>query len=333
MLRRCAPILLLSFLLRAAEPTLPVPSNLTAEQIPPIPVSLMEELAPYTEFRTVALIDWHPTRREMLISTRFGQSPQIHRVTQPGGARTQLTFYADRVTGLRYRPDGNSFLFSKDIGGGEWYQIYNYDTRTGRAALLTDGKSRNMAALWSRDGAHFAYASTRRNGRDMDIYIGVPEHPEEARRVVEADSGGWEPEDFSPDGKSLAVVRAVSAYEAALLLVDTESDRQTTLTPRQPGVSYRQARFSPDGKTIYMITNQGSDFEQLAALDVATRTVTILRPGLKWDVTVFDLARDGRRIAYIVNENGSDTLHVMDTATRKDLSLPKLPYGSIADVR
>ena len=225
----------------------------------------MEELAPYTEFRTATLIDWHPTRREMLISTRFGQAPQIHRVTQPGGARTQLTFYADRVQGGRYRPDGGSFLFSKDIGGGEWYQIYSYDTRTGHAALLTDGKSRNMGALWSRDGAHFAYASTRRNGRDMDIYVGVPDHPEEARRVVEADSGGWEPEDFSPDGKSLAVIRAVSAYEAALLLVDTTSDRQTTLTPRQPGVSYRHARFAPDGKTIYLITNQDSDFEQLAA--------------------------------------------------------------------
>jgi dipeptidyl aminopeptidase/acylaminoacyl peptidase len=190
-----------------------------------------------------------------------------------------------------------------------------------------------MGALWSRDGAHFAYASTRRNGRDMDIYIGVPEHPEEARRVVEADSGGWEPEDFSPDGKSLAVIRAVSAYEAALLLVDTASDRQTTLTPRQPGVSYRHARFSPDGRTVYLITNQDSDFEQLAALDIATHRVRILRPGLKWDVTSFDLTRDGRRIAYVLNENGSDTLHVMDTATRKEAALPKLPYGSIGDVR
>ena len=333
MLRRIAPLLFLFVTLRGAEPTLPVPTNLTAEGIPPIPVSLMENLAPYTEFRTANLVDWHPVRREMLISTRFGQSPQIHRVTQPGGARTQLTFYPDRVQGLRYRPDGNSFLFSKDIGGGEWYQIYSYDTRTGHATLLTDGRSRNTGALWSRDGSHLAYASTRRDGRDNDIYIGVPEHPEEARLLVKADSGGWEAEDFSPDGKSLAVIRAVSAYEAALFLVDTASGEQTTLTPRQPGVSYRSARFAPDGKTLYLITNQDSDFEQLAALDIATHHVTILRPGLKWDVTSFDLARDGRHIAYIVNDNGSDTLHVMDTAAHKELALPKLPYGSIADVR
>jgi len=334
MLRRIAPILLFGFVsLQGAEPTLPVPSNLTAEQIPPIPASLMDELAPYTEFRTATLIDWHPTRREMLISTRFGQSPQIHRVAQPGGARTQLTFYPDRVQGLRYRPDGGSFLFSKDIGGGEWYQIYNYDTETGHATLLTDGKSRNSGGLWSHDGTHFAYASTRRNGRDTDIYIGVAGHPEEARRVVEADSGGWSAEDFSPDGKSLAVVRQTSAYEAALFLVDTASDRKMPLSPQTPGVSYAHARFAPDGKTIYLITNQDSDFEQLAALDIATHRVTILRPGLHWDVTTYDLSRDGRRIAYIVNENGSDRLHVMDTATRQEAALPKLPYGSIGDVR
>jgi len=333
MLQRIAFLLFAFVALRGAEPTLSIPPNLTAEGIPPIPTTLMNEIAPYTEYRTANLVDWHPTRRQMLLSTRFGQAPQIHLVTMPGGARTQLTFYADRVQGLRYRPDGNSFLFSKDVGGGEWFQIYSYDTRTGRATLVTDGKSRNTGAVWSHDGSHFAYASTRRNGRDNDIYIAVPEHPDEARRLVDADSGGWEAEDFSPDGKSLAVVRQVSAYEAALLLVDTASGQQTTLTPRLPGVSYRHARFAPDGKTIYLITNQGSDFEQLAAMDVATHAITILRPGLKWDVTSFDLSRDGRRLAYIVNDNGSDVLHVMDTAARKEIALPKLPYGSIADVR
>ena len=67
MLRRIAPILLVGFtLLHGAEPTLPVPANLTAEEIPAIPVSLMEELGPYTEFRTANLVDWHPTRREIL---------------------------------------------------------------------------------------------------------------------------------------------------------------------------------------------------------------------------------------------------------------------------
>lgn len=317
----------------SAEPTLPVPANLSAVEIPPIPVSLMDAIAPYTEFRTASLIDWHPTRREILISTRFGQTPQIHRVIQPGGARTQLTFYPERVQGGRYRPDGGSFLFAKDIGGGEWYQIYSYDTRTGRSTLLTDGKSRNTDPVWSRDGARIAYASTRRNGRDTDIYIADPANPGEARMLVEGDSGGWAPEDFSPDGRSLVVGRETSAYEAALFLVDTASGARVSLSPRQSGVAYTQAHFSPDGKSLYLITNQDSDFERLARMDPATHEITILLPSLKWDVSSYDLTRDGKRLAYIVNKNGSDTLHVMDTATRQEVRLPKLPYGSIENIR
>ncbi|MEE8200527.1 MAG: hypothetical protein V3R29_05080, partial [Candidatus Acidoferrales bacterium] len=45
--------------------------NLVVEGIPPIPVSLAREVDRYTEFRSASLQSWHPTRREMLISTRF----------------------------------------------------------------------------------------------------------------------------------------------------------------------------------------------------------------------------------------------------------------------
>jgi hypothetical protein len=291
MFPRLAPLPLVCLFSPApgAEPSLPVPPNLTAEDIPPIPSSLMEAIAPYTDFRTATLIDWHPVRREILISTRFAQTPQIHLVAHPGGARTQLTFHAERVQGGHYRPDGNSFLFAKDIGGGEWYQIYSFDTRTGRAALLTDGKSRNTSPVWSRDGARIAYASTRRNGRDTDIYIADPARPHAAGMILEADSGGWAPQDFSPDGKALAVVRMKSAYEAALFLVDTASGSRAPLSPQQPGVSYRHARFSPDGKAVYLITNEGSDFERLARLDLAAHRIAILRPDVQWDVTSYDL--------------------------------------------
>ena len=48
--------------------------------------TLAEQVKRYTEFRSAALLDWHPTRREMLIATRFAQTAQVHRVKTPGGA-------------------------------------------------------------------------------------------------------------------------------------------------------------------------------------------------------------------------------------------------------
>ena len=32
----------------------------------------------------------------------------------------------------------------KDVGGGEFFQLYRYDLATGDMTLLTDGKSRNV---------------------------------------------------------------------------------------------------------------------------------------------------------------------------------------------
>ena len=69
-------------------------------------------------------MSWHPTKREMLIRTRFAETMQIHRFG-PGGDRTQLTFFADPVRGASYSPkDGDRFVFSKDTGGNEADQLY-----------------------------------------------------------------------------------------------------------------------------------------------------------------------------------------------------------------
>jgi len=116
--------------------------NLVVEGIPAIPASLAEGVDRYSNFRSVGFWSWHPVRREMLIVTRFADTSQVHEVKFPGGARTQLTFFRDPVgPGIQYEPTkGDSFIFLKDVGGGEFFQIYRHDFATGDNTLLTDGK-------------------------------------------------------------------------------------------------------------------------------------------------------------------------------------------------
>lgn len=313
---------------------LPVPGNLTVEGIPAIPMSLYERLGQYGEFRTASLLDWHPVNREMLIGTRFADVPQIHRVTMPAGARTQLTFSPERAIGGQYHPvTGESFLFSKDVGGGEFYQIYRFDGKTGRSTLLTDGKSRNTSEIWSRDGSRFAYASTKRNGQDTDIYVMNPANPASARLLVEVQGGGWVPVDWSPDGKRLLVVEWKSVNESALFLVDPDTGAKERITPTDSPSYYSVAEFAADGKSLYVITDRESDFLRLARLDLASRKLAFLRPGVQRDLSTLAVSKDGRRLAYVVNEDGAEVLYVMDTASGKDLPLPKLPYGTIGGLR
>jgi len=317
-----------------AQPYLPVPGNLKAEGVPPVPLSLVETLAQYNESRTAVLQDWHPLNREILITTRFGDVAQVHRVGMPMGARTQLTFFPERVSGARYRPKtGDAFLFSKDTGGGEWYQIFLYDGATGQSRMLTDGKSRNIADRWSTSGRLISFSSTKRNRRDLDIYVMDPSDPQSTRMVLEVEGGGWAAVDWSPDDRTLLVGEYKSVNETHLYLVDVASGKKEPLTPPGERAAYSSAAFSKDGKGIYVATDKESEFHRLAYLDLASRKLIFLRPDLKWDVSSIALSADGRFLAYTLNENGAESLHIMDLSNRRELRIPQLALGGIGSVR
>jgi dipeptidyl aminopeptidase/acylaminoacyl peptidase len=309
--------------------------NLVAEGIPKIPAALAESVGRYSEFRAAAFSGWHPGRREMLIETRFGDTYQVHLVKSPGAARTQLTFFPDRVAGAIYEPvKGDSFLFGKDVGGGEFFQLYRYDLATGNVTLLTDGKSRNTDPRWSYQGDRVAYGSTQRTGNDLDIWVVHPNDPASARLVSEMQGGGWSVSDWSPDGKQLVVINSVSAAEAYVWLIDVASGKKELLTPKTGAdtVAYSNARFSKDGKGVYLTSDQDSEFQRLVYLDLASRQTTVLTPALNWDVDEFDLSNDGRWIAFESNEDGISVLHVLDTKSKKEVPTPKLPVGVFYDV-
>jgi hypothetical protein len=196
---------------------IPKPETLVTDGIPPLPTALAEAAGRYAENRAAFPADWQPVRREMLIATRFGNTYQLHLVAMPGGARQQLTFFTEPVRGGTYHPNGGDYVvFSKDIGGGEWYQLFRYDTDTGESTLLRDGKSRNSAGPWSTHGDQIAYTSTRRTGRDSDLWVMNPADPKTDRLVAQLSGAGWEPQDWSPDDKHLLVIQYISVNESYL---------------------------------------------------------------------------------------------------------------------
>ena len=310
--------------------------NLVAEGIPKIPVSLAESVGRYSEFRSAFFVGWHSTRREMLIETRFADTYQVHQVKFPGGARTQLTFFPDRIAGARYQPGGgDSFIFGKDVGGGEFYQIYRYDLASGDITLLTDGKSRNTSSRWSYQGDRIAYASTKRTGNDVDLWVLNASDPASGRMIAQMEGGGWGVADWSPDGKQLLVTNEVSAAESYVWLLDVASGKKELLTPKSGSetAAYRNALFSKDAKGVYMTSDEGSEFQRMVYLDLASHKTTVLTPDLQWDVDELDLSQDGRWMAFDANEDGISALHVLDTKTGKEVPVPKLPVGVISGVQ
>lgn len=307
--------------------------NLVLQNIPDIPQGLAARVARYQNMRSAGFQSWLADDNGMLITTRFAQTGQVHQVLGAGSQRTQLTFYDERVAWARHRPGkgATSFLFGMDAGGTEAYQIYQFDRATGQAALLTDGHSRNMTAVWDRQGERFAYASTKRNGRDFDLYLARDDKPAEAQALAEV-KGLHLPLDFTPDGKQLLVMHYVSINESHLYLVNTATGFRTDLTPAdERGVSYRDAKFSADGKRVYLTTDKGWEFVRLVYVDLADaeKEIKPVTPKPDWDVEAFDVSPDGRHVAYVLNDGGFSKLHLIDARRHKPVKVPELPPGLV----
>jgi Tol biopolymer transport system component len=211
--------LLLINQLSFAQDTTTSALNLIIQDIPSIPDSIAESLRPYSESRSAAFCDWHPKRQEMIISTRFGNVPQLHLISMPLGARKQLTFFNEPITNASFEPiKGDYFLFTRDKGGDEFSQIYRYTLQNGKIDLLTNGKrSQNGGIVWSRKGKWIAYGSTARNGADRDIYIMDPNVKATNKMLLEVSGGGWQVLDWSPDDKQLLVAQEISRQRISLL--------------------------------------------------------------------------------------------------------------------
>jgi len=306
-----------------------VPDNLVAEGIPAFTEELKRDVGRYLEFRAAGFNSWHPRRREMLITTRFADSPQLHLVKMPGGARRQLTFLPEPVARGRFRPKTGEFIvFSQDTGGGEFYQLYRYDTTDGRISLLTDGKSRNTGARWADSGRRLAYTSTRRTGKDNDIYLMDPADQQTDKLALEVAGGGWRIADWSPDEKKLLLIEYVSINESHLYLTDLQARTKDLIFPKSvEKVAYAEARFAKDGNSIFIATDKDSEFQRLARVDLATKSFTFLTTHLPWDVDEFEPSPDGKTIAFITNEDGVGVLHLLDTKSGKEIRAPKLPLG------
>jgi dipeptidyl aminopeptidase/acylaminoacyl peptidase len=316
--------------------------NLVLENIPPIPMNIVEDTARYGDFRTATLFGWHPSRREIIIGTRFADTVQVHAVAMPGGARRQLTFFADRVQSAQYLPDGKSFLFQKDVGGGEWFQIYRYDLASGAVTLLTDGHSRNGNYLLAHRDTKLVFTSTQRNNKDTDLWLvdaaASGKAGSSAHMLMQVDSGGWEPLAWSPDSRTLLVQQYLSINESYLWLVDTVSgDRKQITTgalaakPGEP-VAYEGGAFSRDGKAIYVLTDRDSELRRLARIDLGSLQPTYLTNSIPWDIDEMAASEDGRWIAFAANENGYSALYLLDTTSDTFRPLPDVPAGVVSSL-
>jgi len=310
--------------------------NLIVKNIPELPQSLVTDVLKYTESRSAGAADWHPVKREMLMSTRFGNTNQLHYIKMPGGARTQITFFAEPVGNAVFEPvKGDYFIFSRDAGGNEFGQLYRYDLRDGAITMLSDGgRNQNGNVRFNSAKNLVAFTSTKRNGTDRDIYTLDPRNPASVKLVHQVAGGGWAVLDWSPDDSKMLIREGLSVNDSKLYILDLKTGLRTLTGPvsKKELISNGGARFSKEGKYYYFITDFNSEFSRLARWDIATNEIKIITNNINWDVAGFDMKEDGSKIIFTVNEAGITKVFLLETAGLTYKPITGLPVGLIGSI-
>ena len=322
-------------------------ANLLAQGIPPIPASLAERVARYTDFRGHSFVDWHPTRSEMLVAHRkAGDSvPQIYRLDRPMGELQQLTDGAERVTRASYEPrDGRYIVFERAKGGDEARQVYSLDPATRRTTLLTDPAEAHSMAGWLRQSSRLMVTSvpldrTAQGGTratfDTAVWLIDPTQPQAKRKLAELPGPGWFAGAISNDERWAAFIRYLSANESQVWLIDVTNGARRQVLPA-PGENLKATHFadsfSNDGKRLFVVSDRVGEFRELMSFELASGALTRVTQNIPWDVSAGTASHDGRWLAAQVNNDGRDELHLFDAQSLQELPAPPLPVGGIGNM-
>lgn len=306
--------------------------NLVFDNVAPVSAELAERVDAYFSGREARVLGWSP-QNQLLILTRFGDASQLHLVERPGGERRQLSFGPEAVLDGAFSPDPAraSFVFTRDQGGDGKSQIY--DQRLGEAATrrVTDGKSRNLAAVWSNSGHEIAFATTARDGQSVDIDIVTPESGALPRLALSGDGGAWYPLDWSPDDSQLLALKVVSARESHLFLVDLDSGKRRELAGGNANADITTARFARDAQGAYFVSDRDSEFKQLRFINFFTGQDSLLSGHVAGDVRELAVSRDGHYLAFVSDAGGVDSLQILDLRAHQDLTPPHMRSPGLID--
>lgn len=311
--------------------------DLIADSIPKVPASVATAALKYQNSFSDSFLGWGLKRTEMFVVRKRPEAWFVGAVESPGSMPRFLAFVPGNCYGTSLHPQGKSLIFRvDDTSGAELTQLYHYDIETRTSALLTDGVSRNLYPIWSNSGEWLIYSSSRRTGKDLDIYTVKPSDPKITRIVAQLNGEDWAVFDWSPDDRKVIISDYRSINESYLWVLDVETGEKVMITPPKKGEKIFNgscAQFSSDGKGIYHITDRESEFRRLAYLDIETGRYTYLSNDIRWDIEEFVLSPDRRSLAFLANEEGISRLHVLDTTTNKEYQMPDLPIGVISELR
>jgi serine/threonine protein kinase len=233
--------------------------------------------------------------------------------------QTIEVFRGQRVSGLRWTPDGAELSLHAQEGDREW------------AAFIVPrlgGKPRRMAGLesellWSSDGARFLHFSWEKSQLIFGDKTTGESRSMPLERSIAENLGDW---DWSPSGKFIALTTSNSKDEYSMWIVAADGSGKNKII-EDTEYWLGSPRWSPRGDAIYYL-QQGEQRGDLRKISVSPETGKPLKPPLslvelQQGGSSFSLTDDARKLYYDRGSSSSNlwlvTLEGPEEARRVDL--------------
>ncbi len=269
--------------------------------------------------------EFSPDGKRIAFLSSLSGLPQVWVMPLGGGFPKLVTPFEEPVGGFAWSPDGKWLAVSVAPGGGLNSQVYLLRPDGSDVTRLTDGgKENNWLGDWLKDGSGVTVASNRRSPDAMDAWIfstsGEP-------RLVARNVGIGYLTDTTRDGRGGLLNRLVSRGSNDLYFVDLESGTETLLTPHE-GPGEFSGEFSPDGRTVYMLSNLDRDLAAFARVrinDDGAGPMEVLASRDDAELESFTINEQGTLAALVWNVQGQSELTLYDFTAGRSRPAALLP--------
>jgi dipeptidyl aminopeptidase/acylaminoacyl peptidase len=294
---------------------------------------LTERVTRMARIGSVTAASFSPDGRWLSVLSNLGGTPQVYVIPSSGGWPQMITDGTDAVVGAAWAPRGDMLAITIAPGGGLNTQVYVIRADGTGLRRLTDGKQdNNTFDAWSDDGRKIFIDSNRRDPASRDSFaIDVTSGSIE---LVAKNPGVGFISNVTRDGRYALLDRVRSRGDNNLYLLNLTTGQDTLLT-RHEGVAEYFGEITPDGRTVYMASNEGRDLAAFARVKLnggtALGKMEFIRERTDAELDGLRLNDQGTVAALMWNVAGRSELELFDVQTLRALPSPKLP-GEIASL-
>ncbi len=275
----------------------------------------------------VAGASFSPDGKKILVSSNQTGIFNAFAVPADGGPTVQLTqSTTDAIDSPSYFPNDERFLYLKGEGGNELDHLYVQEL-DGTTKDLTPGqKFKASFGGFSQDGRSFFMTTNERDPKFFDVYECATDGYE--RKLVFKDTTGLEFEVAGSDGRYLALTKINITNDSDIILFDRKNGTTKNLTSHQGEMKNQAQDFSLDGKSLYAVTNDGSEFDYAVRYDLATGQRQVVEKS-SWDIQSVKRSKNGKYLVIRINNDGKTEVKLFEIDGMKPVAPPAIPDGDV----